>query len=81
MPVCDLIQFAHLDNFRNFDFKAIMVLMKKKKKGQKYCSLIDFPFLPSSYRFFNPPRLLRLEVLFQKPVRGFHQGFQTRKNW
>ena len=44
-----------LHNFRNFNFKAIMVLIRKKKKD--YCNLIDFPFLLSSYRFYNPPRL------------------------
>ena len=45
-----------LHNFRNFDFKAIMVLIRKKKK-KDYCNLIDFPFLLSSYRFYSPPRL------------------------
>ena len=44
MPVCDLIQFAHLDNFRNFDFKAIMVLMKKKKKDKSTLTSLIFLF-------------------------------------
>ena len=64
MHVCDIIQNQELLCTKdNFDFKSGHVF-DKKKKIQKYCNLIRFPFLLPFYKYHIRHGRMRLKVAF-----------------